>query len=172
MKCTHCEDVGWVCEDHPEKPWEGPHACNCGAAGMPCPVCNVPPKAPRRECQQASKLRPTRTAGDIDGFAKRPFEPCLPRDGNHPHRQREAKRLPTDLAGATFPVEHAAFQRPKTEGVFPYRNSLRGNHDCRNLNPDAVGVFFPSGAWQLVDVLGPMFDNVGPLGIKRTPKCE
>jgi hypothetical protein len=129
------------------------------------------PKAPRRECRQASKLRPTRTAGSIDEFAKWPFELGLPRDGNHLIVQRE--RVPIDLgAGAAFSVEHGAFQWPKTEGVFPYRNPLRGNHDCRNLSPDAAGVFFPSGAWQLVDVLGPMFDDVGPLGIKRAPKCE
>ena len=23
-------------------PWDGPHACGCGAAGAPCPTCNVP----------------------------------------------------------------------------------------------------------------------------------
>jgi hypothetical protein len=28
------------CENHPDQPWEGPHACSCGGAGMPCPVCN------------------------------------------------------------------------------------------------------------------------------------
>jgi hypothetical protein len=31
------------------RPWEGPHACPCGAAGMPCPSCNTPAEgeAPR-----------------------------------------------------------------------------------------------------------------------------
>jgi hypothetical protein len=24
MKCSLCEDNGWVCESHPDKPWEGP----------------------------------------------------------------------------------------------------------------------------------------------------
>jgi hypothetical protein len=42
MKCALCEDSGWVCEDHPKRPWEGPHACGCGGAGMACPVCNAP----------------------------------------------------------------------------------------------------------------------------------
>ena len=28
-----------MCEKHPEKPWEGEHAC--GGAGMPCPNCNA-----------------------------------------------------------------------------------------------------------------------------------
>jgi hypothetical protein len=49
MKCSLCEDCGWVCENHPARPWEGEHACTCGAAGAPCPRCNVPEKdeAPR-----------------------------------------------------------------------------------------------------------------------------
>lgn len=42
MKCPECQDCGWVCEVHPEKPWDGPQACDCGAAGAPCPRCNVP----------------------------------------------------------------------------------------------------------------------------------
>jgi hypothetical protein len=51
MKCTLCEDCGWVCEDHPDAPWDGTHACTCGAAGMPCPQCNPsdlgrPPRPP------------------------------------------------------------------------------------------------------------------------------
>jgi hypothetical protein len=57
MKCDCCEDCGWVCENHPEKPWGGEHACGCGGAGMPCPNCNVsgddssprPPKGFRTE---------------------------------------------------------------------------------------------------------------------------
>ena len=40
MKCTVCEDTGWVCENHSETPWDGEHACKCGGAGMPCPKCN------------------------------------------------------------------------------------------------------------------------------------
>lgn len=27
MKCLLCEDTGWVCENHPDQPWQGPHAC-------------------------------------------------------------------------------------------------------------------------------------------------
>ncbi|SHG92841.1 hypothetical protein SAMN05443248_3110 [Bradyrhizobium erythrophlei] len=41
MKCTRCEDSAWVCEAHPDRPWEGPNACPCGAPGAPCPDCNV-----------------------------------------------------------------------------------------------------------------------------------
>jgi hypothetical protein len=49
MNCALCEDCCWVCENHPHKPWEGVHACNCGGAGAPCPWCNKPDdgEAPR-----------------------------------------------------------------------------------------------------------------------------
>lgn len=40
LACIVCEDCGWVCENHPAIPWEGPHACPCGGAGAPCPICN------------------------------------------------------------------------------------------------------------------------------------
>lgn len=40
MKCTRCDDTHWVCENHTDRPWEGPRACGCGGAGEPCPVCN------------------------------------------------------------------------------------------------------------------------------------
>lgn len=40
MRCTSCDDTGWICETHPNKPWNGPKACGCGAAGMPCIICN------------------------------------------------------------------------------------------------------------------------------------
>ena len=40
MKCLNCEDCGWVCENHESVPWEGPNACKCGGAGMPCFECN------------------------------------------------------------------------------------------------------------------------------------
>ena len=37
--CPVCHDLGWVCENHPDKAWtEGVGGCQCGA-GMPC-VCN------------------------------------------------------------------------------------------------------------------------------------
>jgi hypothetical protein len=42
IKCTLCQDVGWVCEEHPGRPWAGAKACGCGAAGMPCSLCNAP----------------------------------------------------------------------------------------------------------------------------------
>jgi len=50
-KCTRCDDIGWVCENHTDKPWHmGAGGCMCGA-GAPCPACNVanadnPPRDP------------------------------------------------------------------------------------------------------------------------------
>jgi hypothetical protein len=41
LKCPLCGDSGWVCESHPLEPWDGPHACGCGAPGAPCPTCNA-----------------------------------------------------------------------------------------------------------------------------------
>jgi hypothetical protein len=39
--CPHCRGSGYVCEEHPDRPWypttsleDG--ACGCGAPGMPC----------------------------------------------------------------------------------------------------------------------------------------
>ena len=38
--CEKCHGCGWVCENHPDRPWGGlvPGGCECGA-GMPC-ECN------------------------------------------------------------------------------------------------------------------------------------
>jgi hypothetical protein len=40
MKCTLYEDCGWICEAHPDRPWHGEDACDCGPPGMPCAWCN------------------------------------------------------------------------------------------------------------------------------------
>src|SRR6266567_7246455 len=52
MKCELCDDCGWVCENHQDRPWQGAHACSCGGAGMACPRCNPsdqesPPRPPK-----------------------------------------------------------------------------------------------------------------------------
>jgi hypothetical protein len=43
MACLVCDNTGWVCENHPDRPWRGnsqrADACECGA-GMPCELCN------------------------------------------------------------------------------------------------------------------------------------
>jgi hypothetical protein len=38
--CARCDNCRFVCEAHPEKPWDGPRTCGCGAPGEPCPVRN------------------------------------------------------------------------------------------------------------------------------------
>ena len=52
VACFRCFNTGWVCEAHDNRPWDGEYACDCGAAGMPCPNCNPsdkdhPPRLPR-----------------------------------------------------------------------------------------------------------------------------
>ncbi len=39
--CATCQDVGWVCEEHPDRPWSEriENGCQCGAR-LPCPDCN------------------------------------------------------------------------------------------------------------------------------------
>jgi hypothetical protein len=41
--CRNCAGEEWVCENHPDRPWDGmsnrEDACGCGA-GAPCPVCS------------------------------------------------------------------------------------------------------------------------------------
>lgn len=42
MICSVCEDCGWVCETHPDRPFQGERACTCGGgAGEPCRFCNA-----------------------------------------------------------------------------------------------------------------------------------
>lgn len=51
--CPICQGIGWVCESHPDKPWDRdlPNGCECNA-GMPCRACNPcggpddPPRPP------------------------------------------------------------------------------------------------------------------------------
>jgi len=47
VTCPHCQDIGWMCEEHPEREWS--HDDNCSGPGTPCPACNQeePPRPPR-----------------------------------------------------------------------------------------------------------------------------
>jgi hypothetical protein len=38
VECPICGGHGWVCERHPDRPYESGSArdCDCGAPGMPC----------------------------------------------------------------------------------------------------------------------------------------
>ncbi len=42
--CSYCAGSGYVCENHPQLPWDGvvEDGCHCGGAGMPCLVCCAP----------------------------------------------------------------------------------------------------------------------------------
>ena len=40
MTCALCQNVGWVCVDHPGAPWDDVRATICTAAGMPRLECN------------------------------------------------------------------------------------------------------------------------------------
>jgi hypothetical protein len=40
--CVRCANTKWICDMHRGRPWNGPHACGCGAPGEPCPTCNRP----------------------------------------------------------------------------------------------------------------------------------
>lgn len=59
-RCAACEDTGWVCENHPDRPSEGPNACQCGGAGKPC-RCNQLRKASGPDSRPASLLKSTAT---------------------------------------------------------------------------------------------------------------
>ena len=61
MKCVFCDDIGWVCEDHPNMAWDIPDGCQCGAPGAPCPACNSRTDAPRLP-------KGFKTEFDIDGW--------------------------------------------------------------------------------------------------------
>jgi hypothetical protein len=63
--CDRCAKCRWVCEAHPNRPWDGEHACGCGAPGEPCPECNRADGAP--DCPRASASRWTKKAGATDG---------------------------------------------------------------------------------------------------------
>jgi hypothetical protein len=54
MTCLVCDDTGWVCENHPDQPWTGPHACTYGGAGALVLAARTPPPASRRACRRGS----------------------------------------------------------------------------------------------------------------------
>jgi len=43
IRCALCDDTGWVCGVHQDRPWSGAfseRACSCRALGTPCEQCN------------------------------------------------------------------------------------------------------------------------------------
>ncbi len=97
MVCKRCDDSGWVCEEHPGRPRAGPHACNCGAAGMPCATS---PKMDRsRECRKVS--RPTSTkAGAISDWSAEFEDPMELPNGRKLLTLRDAATYITKLPKA------------------------------------------------------------------------
>jgi hypothetical protein len=65
MQCALREDTGWVCENHPDTPWDGDHACSCGGAGAPCPRCNPSDRTTRHGRRPAHMSSSTRRDGAI-----------------------------------------------------------------------------------------------------------
>lgn len=41
MTCPLCKGIGWVCERHPDRPFDGSSGCTCGGGETPCPACNA-----------------------------------------------------------------------------------------------------------------------------------
>jgi hypothetical protein len=70
MKCTRCDDCGWLCENHTRRPSLGNRACDCGWAGTPCLACNTlddeddPPRPP-----EGFKISIDKDTGGIEGPA-------------------------------------------------------------------------------------------------------
>ncbi len=56
-QCPYCKGCEWVCENHPNKPWNGEsndvNACGCGA-GMPCQSCDNADRRREIAMQQGS----------------------------------------------------------------------------------------------------------------------
>ncbi len=76
--CPRCDDYRWVCENHPERPWEGPRACACGGTpiraaaalkrriascqlqarkmGTPFPLKHIIRKKTKAKCEAAERV--------------------------------------------------------------------------------------------------------------------
>jgi hypothetical protein len=55
MKCCfRCDNIRWVCESHPDRPWLGPSECGCGAAARPARPAMMQTRTMCPRCQRAS----------------------------------------------------------------------------------------------------------------------
>ena len=73
IDCFRCDDCGWVCENHPERLWQGEHACDYGGAGAPARVAIVRTATRCRVCR--SRLTTRASAGT------RSFSPSIVPEG-------------------------------------------------------------------------------------------
>jgi hypothetical protein len=94
MKCARCQDVGWVCERHDDKPWEHD---GCPDAGMTCPDCNVasednPPRPPalRSPMRRGVRWRVNAHEGALLALAGAIIGAVQKADGAIPPRDRRA----------------------------------------------------------------------------------
>jgi hypothetical protein len=102
MSCLVCEGESWVCENHPDQPWNGPHACS--AAELACPARNAIRRATsnRHDCRPASSTTKVRQLAS-KGWLTRFDEPIVLDDGT---------TLTTTLRQA---IEYLAKTVPKAE---------------------------------------------------------
>jgi hypothetical protein len=60
MTCKACDNTGWVCETHADRPGEcsvSPRSCKCGGACMPCLICNQPDEGERPRAPPGFSVR-------------------------------------------------------------------------------------------------------------------
>jgi len=51
MKCLFCENTGWVCENHPDQPWQGRTPAPVAAPVHRTLAATPPPPTSRRACR-------------------------------------------------------------------------------------------------------------------------
>jgi len=73
--CSRCDNIRWVCENHPDRPSLGECACTCGGAGMPCPACNRTDPAGPDDAPDMPK-------GFVPDVMSKALEFCLPTAAN------------------------------------------------------------------------------------------
>lgn len=71
--CPNCDNTGWVCEAHRDRPWGGisraANACECGP-GEPCPVCNRGPELKPPPFDELNAITARRAGGEPDDEAE------------------------------------------------------------------------------------------------------
>jgi hypothetical protein len=68
MKCPRCQGYHWVCEAHPDKPFE--HDPNCPGPGQPCSC------TPRPDFKKLYEV--IYSANDLEDFAEHIAPPAPP----------------------------------------------------------------------------------------------
>jgi hypothetical protein len=95
MKCILCADTGWVCENHPRRPWDGPYGCDCGGAGA---LPGLQHGGRRRCAQAAGRLLNRRRQEGLAPLALR----SGPANSKHPIILADGRKLVTVRDAATY----------------------------------------------------------------------